>query len=105
MSIRLDISTSINLNISNDGYTYILNFIIIYEKSKCDVKFFSSKYAFVWPYTHVVATLLFLYQIRTRSKDEITKLSEALATLTPSKFSDNDLSGYKVLYYFRAGVS
>lgn len=48
---------------------------------------------------------ILLYQIRTRSKDEITKLSEALATLTPSKFSDNDLSGYKVLYYFRAGVS
>lgn len=81
MSIRLVISTSINLNISNDGYTYILNFIIIYDY------------------------FIILYQIRTRSKDEITKLSEALATLTPSKFSDNDLSGYKVLYYFRAGVS
>lgn len=48
---------------------------------------------------------IIVYQIRTRSKDEITKLSEALATLTPSKFSDNDLSGYKVLYYFRAAVS
>lgn len=81
MSIRLDISTSINLNIFNNGYTYILNFIIIYDY------------------------FIILYQIRTRSKDEITKLSEALATLTPSKFSDNDLSGYKVLYYFRAGVS
>ena len=81
MSIRLDISTSINLNIASDGYTYILNFIIIYDY------------------------FIILYQIRTRSKDEITKLSEALATLTPSKFSDNDLSGYKVLYYFRAGVS
>lgn len=81
MSIRLVISTSINLNISKDGYTYILNFIIIYDY------------------------FIILYQIRTRSKDEITKLSEALATLTPSKFSDNDLSGYKVLYYFRAGVS
>lgn len=81
MSIRLVISTSINLNIFNDGYTYILNFIIIYNY------------------------FIILYQIRTRSKDEITKLSEALATLTPSKFSDNDLSGYKVLYYFRAGVS
>lgn len=61
--------------------TYILNFIIIYDY------------------------FIILYQIRTRSKDEITKLSEALATLTPSKFSDNDLSGYKVLYYFRAAVS
>lgn len=81
MSIRLVISTSKNLNIFNDGYTYILNFIIIYDY------------------------FIILYQIRTRSKDEITKLSEALATLTPSKFSDNDLSGYKVLYYFRAGVS
>lgn len=81
MSIRLVISTSINLNIFNNGYTYILNFIIIYDY------------------------FIILYQIRTRSKDEITKLSEALATLTPSKFSDNDLSGYKVLYYFRAGVS
>lgn len=48
---------------------------------------------------------IIVYQIRTRSKDEITKLSEALATLTPSKFSDNDLSGYKVLYYFRTAVS
>lgn len=37
--------------------------------------------------------------IRTRSKDEITKLSEALATLTPSKFSDNDLSGYKSFHW------
>lgn len=81
MSIRLVISTSINLNIFINGYTYILNFIIIYDY------------------------FIILYQIRTRSKDEITKLSEALATLTPSKFSDNDLSGYKVLYYFRAGVS
>lgn len=81
MSIRLVISTSKNLNIFNNGYTYILNFIIIYDY------------------------FIILYQIRTRSKDEITKLSEALATLTPSKFSDNDLSGYKVLYYFRAGVS
>lgn len=81
MSIRLVISTSKNLNIFNNGYTYILNFIIIYDD------------------------FIILYQIRTRSKDEITKLSEALATLTPSKFSDNDLSGYKVLYYFRAGVS
>lgn len=81
MSIRLVISTSINLNIFNNGCTYILNFIIIYDY------------------------FIILYQIRTRSKDEITKLSEALATLTPSKFSDNDLSGYKVLYYFRAGVS
>lgn len=81
MSIRLVISTSINLNIFNNGYTYIVNFIIIYDY------------------------FIILYQIRTRSKDEITKLSEALATLTPSKFSDNDLSGYKVLYYFRAGVS
>lgn len=81
MSIRLVISTSINLNIFNNGYTYILNFIIIYDY------------------------FIILYQIRTRSKDEITKLSEALATLTPSKFSDNDLSGYKVLYYFRAAVS
>ncbi|XP_061195198.1 pleckstrin homology domain-containing family G member 7-like [Saccostrea echinata] len=37
--------------------------------------------------------------IRARSKDEITKLSEALATLTPSKFSDNDLSGYKSFHW------
>lgn len=37
--------------------------------------------------------------IRTRSKDEISKLSEALATLTPSKFSDNDLSGYKSFHW------
>ncbi|XP_022296980.2 pleckstrin homology domain-containing family G member 7-like isoform X1 [Crassostrea virginica] len=37
--------------------------------------------------------------IRTRSKDEITKLSEALTTLTPSKFSDNDLSAYKSFHW------
>lgn len=101
MSIRLVISTSINLNISNDGYTYILNFIIIYEKSKN----FKFQICICLAVYTCGGYFIMLYQIRTRSKDEITKLSEALATLTPSKFSDNDLSGYKVLYYFRAGVS
>lgn len=58
MSICFDILISINLNIFNDGYIYILNFIIIYEKSKCDVKFLSFKYVFVWLYIYVVVILL-----------------------------------------------
>lgn len=48
---------------------------------------------------------IMLYQIRTRSKDEITKLSEALATLTPSNSQTTIYQDIRYCIIFRAGVS
>lgn len=43
-------------------------------------------------------TFIFLFQMRSRSKEAIAKLEDVLANMKPSEFKDNHLLAYKVRF-------
>ena len=52
---------------------------------------------FMYYYGENTVHNFFLFQMKTRSKESLTRLGDVLQKMKPSEFKDNHLAAYKVL--------